>query len=74
MKQTASDATVVLYPPKIELTSQTDKYNLVLRLTWGEFERIIKVSREDFGFYHKLTSGLNDALLEGSESNPYLIK
>ena len=71
MKQTKTKPVMVLYPPRIEISSLTNKYDFILRLSWGDFNKDVKVNREEGSFFHKLIVELNKALLEGSETKPY---
>jgi len=66
--------TVVLFPPKIEISPLTNKYDMVLTVRWGEFEKEIRLSKETFGLWNSAVRELNSALLEGSEANPYILK
>ncbi len=64
---------IVLPPPIFSENPLSSKYELILTLKWGEFEKYVKVSRETYTFQQDLIKNLNEALVEGAESNPYLI-
>ncbi len=69
--------TVVLFPPKIELSSLTNKYDVVIVVRWGDFEKVLKINKEQVNgnlLWNNIVKELNDALLEGSETNPYILK
>jgi len=69
-----SSSTIVLYPPRIVLDGRSDKYKLIFNVKWGDFTKEVVIDRETPGMYAKLTNEINMALLEGSETNPYLVK
>jgi hypothetical protein len=66
--------TVVLFPPRLELSPLTNKYDFIFTLKWGEYERVIKINKEVGGAWNNLLRELNNALLEGSEAKPYILK
>jgi hypothetical protein len=68
MKQQQENKVVVLPPPLLFENKLSNKYDLILNLKWGKFEKEIKVSREQGRFTYELLKGINQALLEGSES------
>lgn len=72
-KETASKA-IVLFPPVLSVNGLSNKYDLIVDVKWGDFSKQIKISREEGAFTNKLIGALNKALLEGSESSPYLLK
>lgn len=65
---------VVLFPPRIEISPLSNKYDLVLIIRWGEFEQEVKISKETNFSWGMLINQINRVLLDGSESNPYIIK
>ena len=62
---------IVLFPPRLEVNSLTNKYDLLIDVKWGEFTKQIKVTKEEGGFITKLILELNQALLEVSEMSPF---
>lgn len=74
MKQPKSDDIVGLYPPKIGISPLSNKYDLILTVTWGNYEQEFTISKETHGVWDNAIAGINKALLEGSETNPYILK
>jgi len=65
---------VVVYPPTISITTETDRYNVCFEIRWGNFLKKFTVSRESNHMIWQMLDELNKALLEGSETNPYITK
>lgn len=74
MPKPESNPVVVLPPPVLSLSPLSSKYEMILDLKWGTFEKQVKVSRETYNFEQDLVKTLNQDLLEGSESNPFIIQ
>lgn len=74
MPEPKSKPVVVLPPPVFSLSPLSSKYELILDLKWGILEKQVKIDRETFNFEAELIKKLNQELLEGSESNPFISK
>ncbi len=65
---------VTLYPPKVEVSKKSDKYDLYLDIVWGDFEKEVKLSKETFNLQERTIQVINETFLEASETNkPYII-
>jgi hypothetical protein len=64
-----SSKVIVVFPPSIK--SRSDKYNLYLDIRWGEFNKEVKISKETSYVVEMVLKEINQALLEGSETNPF---
>lgn len=69
-----SNSVVILYPPLVAVSPLSNKYATVLNVKWGEYTKEISVSREHGSYIYSLVEEVNKALLEASETKPYLIK
>jgi hypothetical protein len=56
------------------LSPLTNRYDFIFIVRWGEFEKTIKINKEVGGAWTSMIRELNQALLEGSEANPYILK
>ncbi len=61
----------VIFPPRIEASKLSNKYEDVFDFKWGTYERQIKVSKELGSWTFNFTKAMNVAFIEGSESKPY---
>lgn len=73
MKKDSKKPVVILYPPKVEVT-KSDKYDICFKLQWGFYQKEFKISKEYPDVTGRVVAELNEALLIGSESQPYEIK
>lgn len=64
---------IVLPPPVLAESPLSSKYEMIFDLKWGVFEKQVKISRETYTFNQDLVKLLNEALVEGAESNPYIV-
>lgn len=69
-----TEPVIVLPPPRIELSQLTTKYKAQFILTWGTYEQVFDVDKETFGYETRMLEKLNSALLEASESKPYILQ
>ncbi len=69
MEQSKSEP--VVFPPKIEASSLSNKYEDVFDFKWGTYEKQIRVDKELGSWTFNFTKAMNEAFLEGSESKPY---
>lgn len=74
MSEQTSKPVIVLPPPVLKVSVLSNKYEMVIEVRWGTFEKFVKVDKETYNFNDLLVQELNKALLEGSETNPYLTK
>lgn len=75
MKQPAkSEPIIILPPPQIVIGPLSNKFKIDFSVIWGEFEQSFSVSREEGNPTYKMVELINRALLEGSESKPYIVK
>ena len=72
-KQKNEKTNITLYPPRVEISKKTDRFNLFITVKWGEFEREIKLTKETAGLFERTIDAINVALLEASETTqPYI--
>lgn len=71
MQQKTSNKPIVLFPPKVEISKRTDRFDLCIDVSWGEFSKHIKITKEAGGLADRMVDAINTALLEGSETKPY---
>lgn len=69
-----SERMVLLPPPRLELSPLTSKYKAQFVIRWGQFEKVFDVDKETFGYEARLIEQINKALLDGSESKPYILQ
>lgn len=75
MKQPKADKKVeniTLYPPSIEESVLSNKYELIVRVRWGEFDENVHQSKEELGWQTRVFAKISEALLKASETTkPY---
>ncbi len=65
---------ITLFPPKVEISKKTDKYDLVIDVSWGDFEKEIRINKEIYDLQGRTNKLVNEAFLEASETTkPYII-
>lgn len=73
-KTSKTEPVVILPPPRVELSPLTSKYKAQFILKWGQYEQVFDVDKETFGYEERMLEQLNKALLEASESKPYILQ
>ncbi len=68
------ETNITLFPPNVEISDKTDKYDLVILVKWGEYEKELKINKEVYDLQGRTNKLVNEAFLEASETTkPYLI-
>jgi len=62
-----SKETSVVLPPRISIGALSNRFAIILKLVWGNYEREIKIPIDEAGTWNKLVEHLNHAFLEASE-------
>ena len=64
---------VVLFPPQISVGKLSNKYTLIINVKWGDYEKVLSLSKETGAVWERAIDEINQALLEASETTqPYL--
>jgi hypothetical protein len=67
-------SSITLFPPTVEESVLSNKFELIVRVRWGEFDESVRQSKEEYGWQTKIFAKINEALLKASEvTQPYTI-
>ena len=70
MKKVKAKEPIMLYKPKITVGNMS-KYDLVLRINWGFFNKTVVISREYPKLVENVVDEINEALAAAVDSHPY---
>lgn len=62
-----------LIPPRVSISKLSTRYDLYVDVTWGNYTKQLKLTKEAAGLLERTIEAVSSALLEASEvAEPYL--